>query len=901
MQKQTLITVLICQILCLGFLFIWSLSDNKMGIVHAQGTTPTPEPFLGPIFYNQEAVWQIFDHDLPLGGGPQDGNDHVIHYDGVLYPAVTATAVPGATPSPTSTPNPPYIPNAGYGYDQHGGIDYSMEYEPVLAAASGSVQYAGWNNPSNHRSGYGLYVILDHTSETLYDTWYGHLSVVTVHTGQGITVDPDDPGNRLHIIGVSGNTGSVFGSGGSCSVIPTGGPTCGQHLHFEVRLDDAGYKPVNPYGWIGGTGTPDPWASPTPPTPPGAVSYYLWATRPAISSSQYGTSGPTVTAPPLEDASLVIDDDSADFVTPTPGSCWSAQAHASAHNNSYHQAEAIPSPTPSATPTPVVCSAAWQVEPDAFSPPGAYDIYVHIPDVDQASLDAEYRIHHDGEEHTARIVQLVYPNEEHPEAWAYIGRHEFAMDGSVEKIELTNETLLTDDDNENRYVLADTIKLLPVEPLVPPAYELYFSWANNGTIGDFVYKQEDIVIYHVLSDTWSVFFDGSDVGLVNVNVDAFIILADGSILLSIDEPLEELGELEKVDDADIVRFIPTSTGPNTAGSFELYFDGSNYSLDDPESGPDNDIDAIGFAPTSELLISTTNSFNEPLIGNFDDEDLVYWDTSGIVPAWVIYFDGSDVGLSTSDEDVNGVWIDEDGQIFLTTNGSFDVSTVQGDGADLFVCDPSSAGSTTACTYSDPLYWNGSAHGNSPLADSGPPPPLVLDGFQIKRSYGSPSCGDEPLNCSFEEGLEDWTIENNPYPNNANWVSTDIDAYTGQYSAMLYATNSPTGSPKLLSSIVLVEPTTGYRLSFFYKFGDCCVGFTTGVNFFLGNNEVLVEEYQTVRSPQSEWIKDGGGDFFCPPTGVIGLQMYIFLNQVFSFPTYMLIDEVAFELQPNMCS
>lgn len=910
MQRPTLITVLICQLLCLSFLFIWSLSDNKVGIVHAQGTTPTPEPFLGPVFYNQESAWQIFDHNLPLGGNPslQDGNDDVTHYNGVVYHAVTATAIPGATATPEGTPGPdPYIPDAGYGYDQHGGIDYSMKYAPVLAAASGSVEYAGWADQSNHRRSYGLYVIVDHTPETLYDTWYGHLSVITVQTGQGITVDSDDPGNRLHIIGVSGNTGSVFGSSGPCSVIPTGGPICGQHLHFEVRLSGANYKPVNPYGWIGGTGTVDPWAIYVPetqvPNPSGATSYDLWATKPAISSSQYGTPGPTVTAPPLEDASLVIDNDSADFVTPTSGSCWSAQAHLTAHNNSYHQALAIPSPTPSATPTPNVCTAAWKVEPDAFSPPGLYDIYVHIPDVAQASLDSEYRIYHNGEVHTARVVQLVYPNEEHTEAWAYIGRHEFALDGTIEKIELTNETLLTDDDNENRYVLADAIKLLPVEAITPPAYTFYFSWANNGTIDGFIYKQEDIVTYDVLNDTWSVFFDGSDVGLINVNVDAFTFLPDGSILLSVDTPLDQLGELEKVDDADIVRFIPTSTGPNTAGSFEPYFDGSEYALDDHVNGPDNDIDAIGFAPTGELLISTVNNFNEPLIGNFGDEDLVYWDTSGFIPAWTIYFDGSDVGLTTDDEDVNGFWIDEEGQIYLTTTGAMDVTTVHGDGADIFICDPGSIGYTTTCTYSNPLYWNGSAHGNSALEDKGSIPPLVLDGFS-RRSYVEPSCGSEPLNCSFEEGLTHWTIENNPYPNNANWSSTGMDAYAGRYSAMLSVNNTPAGNPKLIGSIVEIEPNTKYRLAFSTRVVQGNTNLGVGYVWFFGNNEFLVQEepvnFLVPSDFPSGWLRLNNISFTCPPTGAIGFQPYFKLNLVIEYPAIRLLDEVTIESQSGTC-
>ncbi|MCL4872215.1 MAG: hypothetical protein KJ063_24920 [Anaerolineae bacterium] len=368
--------------------------------------------------------------------------------------------------------------------------------------------------------------------------------------------------------------------------------------------------------------------------------------------------------------------------------------------------------------------------------------------------------------------------------------------------------------------------------------------------------------------------------------------------ISIDTPLEQLGDIDKVDDVDIVRFIPTSTGPNTAGSFELFFVGSNYSLSDRDYGPDNDIDAIGFTPTGELLISTVHSFHEPLIGNFSNADLVYWDTSGIVPYWALYFDGSDVGLTTEDENVNGFWIDEDGQIFLTTSGLFDVNTITGDGADVFICDPSSLGSSTACTYSTPLYWNGSAHGNNVLASGS----LVLDGFYM-RSYLSPTC-EEPLNCSFEDGLNDWTVINNPYPNNANWSATDIDAYAGRYSAMLYVTNTPTGSPRLISSIVLVEPDTSYGVAYSLNHIEGKVLLGSGVIWFFGDEGISVEEadpYFLLAQPgQPAWIRTHVSHFFCPPTGVIGFQRYFELGNVFAIPGAVLLDEVTIVSQQGAC-
>ncbi|MCA9934030.1 MAG: hypothetical protein H6662_06435 [Ardenticatenaceae bacterium] len=121
----------------------------------------TPVPFLGPIYYGRQDIWNIFDHNLPWASIVDDGNDDVLHHDGTTYFAGTITPVPGATPTPTGWPTPaPYIPDSGYGYDQHGGIDYSLVYEPVLAAADGDVIVADWSDPSNHRKMFDLITAL---------------------------------------------------------------------------------------------------------------------------------------------------------------------------------------------------------------------------------------------------------------------------------------------------------------------------------------------------------------------------------------------------------------------------------------------------------------------------------------------------------------------------------------------------------------------------------------------------------------------------------------------------------------------------------------------------------------------------------------------------------------------
>jgi hypothetical protein len=220
------------------------------------------------------------------------------------------------------------------------------------------------------------------------------------------------------------------------------------------------------------------------------------------------------------------------------------------------------------------------------------------------------------------------------------------------------------------------------------------------------YNDEDIVSYNTSTGAWLMYFDGSDVGITG-DVDGFALMPDGSILISLDAAATISG-LGTVDDSDIIRFIPTSLGANTAGTFQWYFDGSDVGL----TTNDEDIDAIDFAPDGRLVISTLGSFNVTgASGN--DEDLLAFSPTSLGSTtngtWSLYFDGSDVSLNASSEDVNGVWIDPaNNQLYLTTTGAFSVTGVSGDGADIFVCTPGSLGPTTSCTFS--MYWDGSAFG-----------------------------------------------------------------------------------------------------------------------------------------------------------------------------------------------
>jgi hypothetical protein len=250
-------------------------------------------------------------------------------------------------------------------------------------------------------------------------------------------------------------------------------------------------------------------------------------------------------------------------------------------------------------------------------------------------------------------------------------------------------------------------------PCQEPAHLLiYVSSTSDGNAGGVAFRDEDILAFDTVEDTWSMYFDGSDVGLDSSrkqDIDAFYLMADGSLLLSIagDSIVPDVGS---VDDSDIVRFIPTSLGSDTAGSFELYFDGSDVEL----SGSREDLDAIYVLADGRLVLSTVDSFGVSGASGKDEDLIIFTPTSlgaNTSGSWDMHFDGSDVGLSNKTEDINGVWVEEGtGDIYLSTLWTFNVDGSSGDGSDLFICHPGSLGSDTSCTFGPGLYWDGSANG-----------------------------------------------------------------------------------------------------------------------------------------------------------------------------------------------
>jgi Bacterial Ig domain/K319L-like, PKD domain len=285
--------------------------------------------------------------------------------------------------------------------------------------------------------------------------------------------------------------------------------------------------------------------------------------------------------------------------------------------------------------------------------------------------------------------------------------------------------------SDGQLTASDEVEVQARQPFSAPFTTIYVSTTSSDKIGNLTFADEDIIAYDTASETWSMYFDGSAVGLglSGMDINAFEIMNDGSILLSFDDPATVTinGVPTLVEPSDIVRFIPTSLGNNTAGVFEWFFDGSDVGLDTI----DENIDAISFLPDGRLVISVTARYTVPGLKGLD-EDLIAFSASDLGEetsgTWSMHFDGSKVGMSDGGdgEDINGVWLDsnngDNSNIYLTTKGSFLVNVASGGADDIFRCIPSSTGTAIACDYD--FTWDG--------INNGLPPGTVVDGIALSR-------------------------------------------------------------------------------------------------------------------------------------------------------------------------
>ena len=222
--------------------------------------------------------------------------------------------------------------------------------------------------------------------------------------------------------------------------------------------------------------------------------------------------------------------------------------------------------------------------------------------------------------------------------------------------------------------------------------KIWMSFRSNTAVpGVGTVRDEDIVSYDEATGLWAFEFDGSDVGLGSLEIDGMAILpGTKNLLLSFTQP-GTVGGLA-VDDSDIVLFTSSSLGTTTAGTFSIYFDGSDVAL--TSNGEDID----GIALRGSQLIVTTNGRFTGTGASGQDEDLFFF-TGTVGPATVgsfsLVFDGSDVGLNTSSsEDIDAAARTASGTLLFSTVGNFSVTGVSGADEDVAEFDRSSGTSTS---------------------------------------------------------------------------------------------------------------------------------------------------------------------------------------------------------------
>jgi murein DD-endopeptidase MepM/ murein hydrolase activator NlpD len=386
--------------------------------------------FLQAPYYGITSVSSIFDHD---GNG------------GRILALTGAVAEANSCPCPDAPPGGCVDPDFTLGYyscdihgylyyDNHRGIDYRLRYAYVRAAAPGDVAYAGWFDPDIHggnpAAGYGLYVRLHHSNG--YETRYGHMSVLRVHTNDE---DICETGEFSCILGISGNTGW----------------SSGPHLHFEVR--NANGTPVDPYG------------------PDRNPDHKLWIERPSIASHVIYTSGNRpLTAPPInenEPGTFTVDDGDTGFAG-NPLGCWTADNTTGWAGD--HRWRNVPAQNPGD------CTATWNFP----GTPGWYNVFVHIPNTHHTTDAAQYTVLHAYSPNLPQVKitnracvnQAVYPNEHHPSPWVYIGTYYFNNQHGTDYVRLESQPLNPVTDT---MIAADAVLFAPVRyrtylPLVLKCY-----------------------------------------------------------------------------------------------------------------------------------------------------------------------------------------------------------------------------------------------------------------------------------------------------------------------------------------------------------------------------------------------------------------------------------------------
>ncbi|MBL8841085.1 MAG: S8 family serine peptidase [Planctomycetes bacterium] len=178
---------------------------------------------------------------------------------------------------------------------------------------------------------------------------------------------------------------------------------------------------------------------------------------------------------------------------------------------------------------------------------------------------------------------------------------------------------------------------IPAAPTLPSS-GILFSLRKHTTIGAQTMFRWDVWHLDPVTGIYTIVYDGLDVQAAPTNIDAVCALPDGSLLMS---------------------FNQTTT-------MVCLFGGPNGNVVDEQ-------DVVRFVPYS---------YGSTTFGHFE-----------------FYLDGSDVGLDTVDEDIDGLALDGAGNLLISTQGKFSVPGLAGFNEDVVLFAPSALGKDSAGTFS----------------------------------------------------------------------------------------------------------------------------------------------------------------------------------------------------------
>ncbi len=188
---------------------------------------------------------------------------------------------------------------------------------------------------------------------------------------------------------------------------------------------------------------------------------------------------------------------------------------------------------------------------------------------------------------------------------------------------------------------------------------IVLSTRDDATLGGINFKNEDLVEYDPMTDTATMYFDGSLHFAEDENIISLHILSNGNLVLSTDGDAE-LGGLS-FSNRDLVEYNPTS---RTAS---IYFDGDATSLS-------QNITALHVLDNGHLVMATKS---DTTLGGLDftGADLIKYDKD--TDSATLYFPGNEL-FSDDNEKINSVHIgtgsgEEEGELYpgLIAHWKFD--------------------------------------------------------------------------------------------------------------------------------------------------------------------------------------------------------------------------------------